>query len=318
MSGLKLVLNTNKCGLYFLLAAACFQIWVDYSAPTSSTCAILDQIRTAVLSLWSKIWIETFREDDMLIHSVGTTVWVLASWLLLNTPFLVVDLVGCPAWLKKHRIQDTADKHPDFGRIKECLKVDLINMGLINFLVNLVTYPATCWIGCLHTGELPTFGNFVLQIAVFRILEEFGNYYTHRLLHEPGWYQYHKKHHEWKAPMSIVSAYSGPYEHVLSNILPVLLGPVLCRSHLFVAWTWASFTLVSTTIEHCGFHLPFLYPPQGHDYHHKTFTCWYGTMAFLDVLHGTDKPFSGTVDGRRQFISTCLTPVKLLVTDKGI
>ena len=54
----------------------------------------------------------------------------------------------------------------------------------------------------------------------------------------PQFYKYHKKHHEWTAPIGMVAVYCGPVEHFFGNILPVSAGPFIMKSHLLVAWLW--------------------------------------------------------------------------------
>ena len=59
------------------------------------------------------------------------------------------------------------------------------------------------------------------------------------MFHHPKLYaKFHKKHHEWTAPIGITSVYCGVPEMILSNLLPAALGPFIMRSHLFVSWIW--------------------------------------------------------------------------------
>ena len=51
-------------------------------------------------------------------------------------------------------------------------------------------------------------------------------------------YKYHKKHHEWTAPIGIVALHCSSVEHFFTSILPAAAGPGLVKSHLFVAWIW--------------------------------------------------------------------------------
>ena len=78
----------------------------------------------------------------------------------------------------------------------------------------------------------------------------------------------HKTHHEWTAPIGIVSIYAHPLEHAVANLMPPALGPLLLGSHLATAWLWFALAIMSTTVAHSGYHLPFFPSPEAHDYHH--------------------------------------------------
>ncbi|KAL5256473.1 hypothetical protein ACHWQZ_G011646 [Mnemiopsis leidyi] len=271
----------------------------------------MESLRRAAQSTWENIWIGMFAENEFLIKTVGTVAVGLVCFLLANFIFLLIDLTGYPSWIYKYKIQEDKNFPVEKRRALDVFKTALFNLVVINLFFMVMSYPLLNWYGTFRcTGPLPSFGELVVHFTVFRILEECGNYYGHRILHMPQFYKYHKKHHEWTAPIGMVAVYCGPIEHFFGNILPVSAGPFIMKSHLFVAWLWELLVLTSVTIEHSGYHIPFLFSPEGHDFHHKTFTSWYGTMAFLDVLHGTDKPFSSSVQGRRQFVSCSLTPVK--------
>ena len=42
---------------------------------------------------------------------------------------------------------------------------------------------------------------------------------------------------------------------------------------------------------HSGYHLPLLFSPEFHDYHHLKFNQCFGVIGLLDFLHGTDIKF---------------------------
>lgn len=95
-------------------------------------------------------------------------------------------------------------------------------------------------------------------------------YYSCRLLHHPRIYKYiHKIHHEWTAPISITAIYAHPIEHLISNVFPVLMGPLVMGSHVATCWLWFALAISTTLVSHCGYHLPLLPSPEAHDYHHQ-------------------------------------------------
>jgi len=88
--------------------------------------------------------------------------------------------------------------------------------------------------------------------------------------------------------------YAHPIEFLVSNIGPVVAGPLLFRSHLLTTWLWLIIALIGTINHHSGYKLPGilgsgLSNPGFHDFHHAQFTNNFGLLGVLDRLHGTDK-----------------------------
>jgi len=102
---------------------------------------------------------------------------------------------------------------------------------------------------------------------------------------------------------------------MLSNLLPPLLGPLVCGSHIATTWMWYALALASTTISHCGYHFPFFPSPEAHDFHHLKFNQNYGVLGVLDRLHGTDSIFRQSKAYERHFMSLSLVPVRQLIPD---
>jgi sterol desaturase/sphingolipid hydroxylase (fatty acid hydroxylase superfamily) len=109
------------------------------------------------------------------------------------------------------------------------------------------------------------------------------------MLHHKWFYKrFHKKHHEWTAPLAIAAAYSHPIEYIFSNMLPVSLGPILLGSHPLSVWMFIAYTNFSTVTVHSDYALPGFQKPHFHDFHHLKFNQNYGSFGVLDRIFETD------------------------------
>eukprot|EP01136_Pigoraptor_vietnamica_P029353 Opistho-1_new@87445 len=106
-------------------------------------------------------------------------------------------------------------------------------------------------------------------------------------------------HHEWTAPIGISALYCHPLEFFLSNLFPIIIGPLVMGSHLLTMWLWFSLAIIVTVNVHSGYHFPLMPSPEFHDFHHLKFNTNYGVIGVLDYLHGTDKKFRAS----KQFLN---------------
>jgi sterol desaturase/sphingolipid hydroxylase (fatty acid hydroxylase superfamily) len=116
--------------------------------------------------------------------------------------------------------------------------------------------------------------------------------------------QSHKLHHRTKANLGIAAWYCSPWEQILFNIFPVLIGPYLTQvladafhleqiwgTHLMTLYIWLMAASAMSVLAHTGFR-SCLNDPGKHDLHHerafdpKT-AVNFGTLGVFDWLHGT-------------------------------
>ncbi|XP_062602069.1 fatty acid hydroxylase domain-containing protein 2-like [Saccostrea cucullata] len=233
-----------------------------------------------------------------------------------NFFLLIMEVTKWPKSLMKYKIQEEPLPEKQKPMLIRAIQVVLFNQTVITIPFMFGMYYLMKWRGCHFQGELPTFHWFLLELTVFSLVEELFFYYSHRLLHHRNLYSYiHKRHHEWTAPIGIISLYAHPIEHLVSNLLPPVLGPFLMGSHLCSAWLWFSIALLSTTVAHCGYHFPLLPSPEAHDYHHKTFINNFGVLGILDRLHGTDTAFRNSKAYQRHILLLGLTPLSQQIPD---
>ncbi|CAI5443593.1 unnamed protein product [Caenorhabditis angaria] len=292
----------------------CCMDFVNFKTRTEYNPAILSNFKGArgntkmLESAYQKVY-DYFDGDHFMIYVIGGTVVVNTMFWIFNTFFIIIDMLD-PAWVQPYKIQD--EKKPTLSKYLSSLKTILPNQILVGPLVTAFWYIPAKYLDISFSAPLPSGAEIFRDVLVCILFEEIGFYYSHRLFHHPKIYKYiHKKHHEWTAPVSITSIYAHPIEHALSNLSPVMLGSIVCRSHVVTLWIWATIAVLSTTFSHSGYHFPFMPSPEPHDYHHKVFNECFG-LGLLDRLHNTDTTFRKSVEGKRSYMSFKLTPIKQL------
>ncbi|TKS83132.1 Fatty acid hydroxylase domain-containing protein 2 [Collichthys lucidus] len=266
--------------------------------------------------LWTKVYL-AFEDHDAALFFFGTMTFPTIAFWGLNIMLMMVDSTGKPSFITRYRIQMDKNNPVDPAKLRHAVKSVMFNYVCISGPMVLAAY---CLMNLRRDPcgpELPTFHWALLELAVCAIVEEVMFYYSHRLFHHPSLYKhYHKQHHEWTAPIGVVAIYAHPLEHVFSNTLPVMAGPIILGSHLSTTTLWYCLALVSTSISHCGYHLPFLPSPEFHDFHHLKFNQCFGVFGVLDRLHGTDTKFRQTKQYERHVLLTSLTPLNESIPDE--
>ncbi|XAR70402.1 Methylsterol monooxygenase [Bertholletia excelsa] len=169
--------------------------------------------------------------------------------------------------------------------------------------LQLLSYPSVKMIG-IRTGlPLPSIGEIVAQLLVYFVVEDYTNYWIHRILHcKWGYEKIHKVHHEYTAPI----AFAAPYAHwaeVLILGIPSFLGPAMVPGHMITFWLWIALRQMEAIETHSGYDLPWLptkYIPfyggaEYHDYHHyvggQSQSNFASVFTYCDYIYGTDKGY---------------------------
>ena len=140
-------------------------------------------------------------------------------------------------------------------------------------------------------APIPPAATIARDVLVFLMIEEFLFFHFHFLAHRsPFIYRHiHKLHHRFTSPTAFHVLYTHPIEHVMVNILPLLLGPVLMASHHVLAILWLAVGQLSSLVAHSGYLIPLIPTNPLHDFHHEHFTGNFGVLGFFDFLYGTLK-----------------------------
>lgn len=271
---------------------------------------------------WTAIWgflCDIFDDNIFKMHIVGTVLIIPAIFWLANFFLLFLDTSMHPFafWFRQFKIQQDKNVPVNPRKLSKCIKQVLFNQLCVTTPFLCAAHPFLVWRGMSISRELPDFYWSLVQLTVCVLVEEFCFYYSHRLMHHPRIYKYvHKVHHEWTAPIGIVSIYCHPIEFIVSNIGPLVVGVFVARCHLATAWFWYSIAVIQTTISHSGYHFPLLPSPEAHDFHHLKFNQNFGVLGVLDRLHGTDSLFRKTKAYTRHIMFFGLTPLSVQFPDE--
>jgi len=228
--------------------------------------------------------------------------WLLGTWSSLEVPFwgtvLLIKLVCERLGLGK-KIQPTKTPPPEL--VAKTLRETLLNHALVHPVLIWFTYVPWLKVGGLPVSAvLPTVAQAAIQVAVWIFVNDTLFYFTHRLLHTRLLYKrFHKQHHEFHVSIAMAAEYATPFEAVVSNITPLLVGPVVWTRyvspvHPLTLWLFFALRIWETCDAHCGYEMPFPFAfpfsdVKRHDWHHSANNGNYGGFTlFWDWALGTD------------------------------
>ena len=225
-------------------------------------------------------------KPEIYMMGVGT---VLLFWALGGL-YLILDIFQSPRFLYRFKIQSEQSQVTWESVRKLCIQV-FINQILTSIFGSVVHWIIRVKL-CPAPKHLGPMSHLVFQWAFFMVIREALFYYSHRMLHHPSLYRhFHKQHHEWQTPIALAAEYCHPFEHVISNVIPIMIGPYLMKSHSIMCHIWYIYVVVLTLHDHSGYHFPLTPSPVFHDFHHLKFNVNYGIWGVWDWLHGTDRLF---------------------------
>lgn len=244
-------------------------------------------------SLWRYI-LATYPPATIILtgtYLTTTLFFVLPSLLLTH-----IVPTFFPAFTVRHKFQPE-NKQPSSQQIRHSIYIAARNNALV--LIPLTVAILAGHQPSILSPTLPSLTTALAQIVTCIFIREAMFYYTHRLLHQPMFYtRIHKFHHQFTAPVGWAAQYAHPVEHIIANILPVVLPPKLVGAHQLVSWAYAGWVMLESTVDHAGYDVPWWGAARRHDGHHERFVGDYGTVGVLDWLHGTRGPVRMSPGGK--------------------
>ncbi|EEQ91349.2 oxidoreductase [Blastomyces dermatitidis ER-3] len=219
---------------------------------------------------------------------IEVTVTILAQILgfwLPCTLYLAIDL-AFPAFSSKHKLQSSR-RQPTWAAITHCFQ-RVLTANLLSTVLHVAFAFATNFQHTLFTitSTYPTPRELIADFAYALLLRELLFYTAHRSLHHPKLYtRFHKQHHSFTAPMAFAAQYAHPLEHMLANVMPIVLPLALRRAHILSFALFLTSMLIETASVHSGYDFA---GARKHDLHHEKFRVNYGALGLLDWVFGTD------------------------------
>ncbi len=284
------------CSLEFCICYSCLLVMLHLAHFIHSTTP------TMLASRWASV---LAAHGPLRVEIGGLLLVQLLAFWLPSAVYIALPWLA-PALSARHKLQP-APRQPTAADIWHCAAVVLRNNVLSTALsVGLAlaaagthssdtshsshgsSPPGRLPPGLRVEASLPAAAEVVRHLLLCCAMREVLFYYAHRLLHQPRVYRaVHKTHHKFIAPVALAAQYAHPVEHIVANVLPVGLPPLLLHAHVLTYWAFVALMLVETATVHSGYDF-FDGAARMHDAHHEKFNLNYGVFGWMDWMHGTD------------------------------
>ncbi|CAL9045436.1 unnamed protein product [Musa banksii] len=256
--------------------------------------AALGRSLTAAEALWFRY---SARMPDYLLYC-HNILFLLVIFSLAPLPLTLIELC-LPAAVSPYKLQPKVrlPAASFFRCYKDVMRVFIFIVGPLQ----LSSYPTVKLVG-IRTGlPLPSLWEVAAQLGVYFLVEDYGNYWIHRLMHGKwGYEKIHHVHHEFTAPIGFAAPYAHWAEVLLLGI-PSFVGPAIAPCHMITFWIWIALRQLEAIETHSGYDfplsptkfIPFYGGAEYHDYHHyvggQSQSNFASVFTYCDYIYGTDK-----------------------------
>lgn len=122
----------------------------------------------------------------------------------------------------------------------------------------------------------------ILKLIICTIIMDGWFYFSHRMLHHPWFYKWHKQHHKFNIPYPLMAVYCSPVEALLCDVTAMGLGPMLLKMSGLELEIWMTFAALHSLMIHST-----LSHGRDHNVHHGKNMGNFGLLSLFDRLFGT-------------------------------
>jgi sterol desaturase/sphingolipid hydroxylase (fatty acid hydroxylase superfamily) len=145
-----------------------------------------------------------------------------------------------------------------------------MSLGIFKTFMLFTTFPPYTWF-------------FPLRVAAVYIMTEIWFYFSHRLMHHPRFYKFHKDHHVYKEPPPHATFYCSTTEHLVVNMGTLIVPMIIIPLPYYFTLVWSFLVMNNAVSAHMGTE----YIDYEHYIHHQKFTKNFGAGTWVDKLLGT-------------------------------
>ena len=191
----------------------------------------------------------------------------------------------------------------DLVKYQNLTKLVLFNNLAVSFIVGYMGYIILLHLNGTESKEifqtLPTLTSILWQLPMLLVIHALLQllmmpfYYPHALKHhELHNGHVHNLHHEWTASVDMASTFAPPVRHIIKNLLPIVVGPMLLKCHVVTVWIWYNYAALDAVKTHSRYHLTWMISTKSFDSQCSKHNLNYDTQMrvlawnFVDWLQG--------------------------------
>ena len=202
---------------------------------------------------------EQYRLQPTVPHTPAATWQAMRSVMITFTTVVVPLQVTSYPFFKVRDFPVHRLSYPMFASV--CIRPSSAMACDNLYLVPRIIRPRTVLTFCLCPLQfagvnsdlpLPTLTTVALQLVVFFLIEDYGNYWIHRMFHWSFLYEkFHYLHHEYTSPLAASATYAHWVEVLVLGV-PTLIGPTMVKCHVVTLWLWILIRQMEAIETHSG------------------------------------------------------------------
>ncbi|KAL7083309.1 hypothetical protein ACP275_14G153300 [Erythranthe tilingii] len=252
------------------------------------------------LSFLETLWFEYSAEKSDYFLYCHNTIFLFIFYTILPLPYVVIELLRSKK-IDGFKIQPNTKN--SLSDMLDCYRKVVITFVLAVGPLQIFSYPVIKMIGIRTSLPLPSTSEVLLQLLAYFLVEDYANYWLHRMLHNKwGYENIHRVHHEYTAPIGFAAPYAHWAEIIILG-LASFLGPLIAPGHMVTFWLWMIVRQMEAVETHSGYdfpwsplkYIPFYGGAHFHDYHHfvggKSQSNFASVFTYCDYIYGTNKGY---------------------------